>query len=60
MFQTPDFIKESGLSKPHAARVLKILMEHDIVKIISPAKGRRPAIYGFSGLMEIIESEQSH
>jgi len=58
MFQTPDFTKESGLSKPHAARVLKNLVEHDIVKIISPAKGRRPAIYGFSGLMEIIESEQ--
>lgn len=58
MFQTPDFTKESGLSKPHAARVLKNLMEHDIVKMISPAKGRRPAIYGFIGLMEIIESEQ--
>ena len=58
MFQTPDFTKDSGLSKPHAARVLKNLMQHDIVKIISPAKGRRPAIYGFAGLMEIIESEQ--
>jgi len=60
MFQTPDFTKASGLSKPHAARVLKNLMEHNIVKIISPAKGRRPAIYGFRGLMEIIESEQSN
>ncbi len=58
MFQTPDFTKASGLSKPHAARVLKRLMQQDIVKIISPAKGRRPAIYGFAGLMKIIESEQ--
>ena len=58
MFQTPDFTKASGLSKPHAARVLKRLMQQDIVKIISPAKGRRPAIYGFVGLMKIIESEQ--
>jgi len=58
MFQTPDFTVASGLSKPHAARVLKKLMQHDIVKTISPAKGRRPAIYGFNGLMEIIESEQ--
>lgn len=57
VFQTPDFTKASGLSKPHAARVLKNLMQHDIVKTISPARGRRPAIYGFSGLMEIIESE---
>ena len=58
MFQTPDFTIASSLSKPHAARVLKTLMQHNIVKIISPAKGRRPAIYGFTGLMEIIESEQ--
>ncbi len=58
MFQTPDFTVASGLSKPHSARVLKNLMKHDIVKIISPAKGRRPAIYGFAGLVEIIESEQ--
>jgi len=57
MFQTPDFTKASGLSKPHAARVLKSLLQHGIVKIISEAKGRRPAIYGFGGLMEIIENE---
>lgn len=58
MFQTPDFTKASGLSKPHAARILKKLMQQDIVKLISPAKGRRPAIYGFAGLMNIIENEQ--
>lgn len=57
MFQTPDFTKASGLSKPHAARVLKSLMQHNIVKIVSLAKGRRPAVYGFMELMEIIESE---
>ena len=58
MFQTPDFTDASGLSKPHAARVLKSLLQHGIVKIFSDAQGRRPAIYGFVGLMEIIESEQ--
>jgi Fic family protein len=58
MFQTPDFTHASGLSKPHAARILKNLSEHGIVKKISPAKGRRPAIYGFTDLMAIIESEQ--
>ena len=58
MFQTPDFTKASGLSKPHAARVLKKLMQHNIVKMVSPARGRKPAVYGFAALMEIIESEQ--
>lgn len=58
MFETPDFTTYSTLSKPHAARVIKNLLTHNIIKTISPSKGRRPAIYGFSRLMEIIESEQ--
>ncbi len=55
MFETPDFTRASGLSKPHAARVLKNLLEHKVVKTISSASGRRPAIYAFTALMEIIE-----
>jgi Fic family protein len=55
MFETPDFTKASNLSKPHAARVLKQLLENKIVKTVSPAKGRRPAMYAFTALMEIIE-----
>jgi len=58
MFETPDFTRASGLSKPHAARILKKLMHNGIVKTISPARGRRPAIYGFTSLIEIIKSEQ--
>jgi len=56
MFETPDFTKASNLSKPHAARVLKNLVGNKIVTTISPAKGRRPAVYAFSALMEIIEN----
>ena len=48
MFETPGFTRASGLSKPHAARILEKLMQHGIVKTISPAKGRRAAIYSFS------------
>ncbi|WP_457575783.1 Fic family protein [Desulfomarina sp.] len=58
MFETPDFTQHASLSKPHAARVLKNLLKNGVVKIITPSKGRRPAIYGFTRLMEIIESEQ--
>ncbi len=55
MFETPDFTKASNLSKPHAARVLKKLVENKIVQTITPAKGRRPAVYAFTALTEIIE-----
>ena len=54
MFETPDFTKSTKLSKPHAARIIRNLLEHKIIEIISHAKGRRPAIYAFSPLMEII------
>jgi len=55
MFETPAFTKASGLSKPHAARVLKKLLESKIVKTVSSARGRRPAMYAFTALLEIIE-----
>jgi len=45
-------------NKGGRARVLKNLLKNAIVKTILPSKGRRPAIYGFTRLMEIIESEQ--
>jgi Fic family protein len=57
MFETPDFTVASGQSKPHAARVIKNLLEHKIIQTVSPAQGRRPAIYVFSPLMNIIQSK---
>ena len=55
-FETPDFTKASGLSKPHAARILKKLLENNIVQVLSQAQGRRPSLYAFKALMEIIEN----
>lgn len=55
IFETPDFTNASGLSKPHAARILKNLLENGIVKTVSPAKGRKPAMYAFTDLLDIIE-----
>jgi Fic family protein len=55
MFETPAFTKASNLSKPHAARVLKKLLENNIVKTVYPARGRKPAMYAFTALLEIIE-----
>ena len=54
MFETTDFTRESGLSKPHAARILKNLLKNITIETITPAKGRRPAIYVFAPLMEVI------
>ncbi|VEN73887.1 Fic family protein [Candidatus Desulfarcum epimagneticum] len=54
-FETPDFTKSAELSKPHAAKVIKNLLENQIIDIVSPAQGRRPAMYSFKPLMEIVK-----
>ena len=56
MFETPDFTASSNLSKPHAARIIKKLLSNNIIKVIPPAQGRRPAIYAFTALMEIVQT----
>lgn len=55
IFETPDFTESTGLSKPHAARVIKSLLDNHIINIVAPAQGRRPAMYSFLPLMEIIQ-----
>jgi Fic family protein len=55
IFETPNFTESTKLSKPHAARVIKSLLENKIINIITPAQGRRPAMYSFLPLMKIIQ-----
>jgi len=56
MFETPDFTSASNLSKPHAARIIKKLLEHEIISVSSAPKGSRPAIYSFFPLMKVIQN----
>jgi Fic family protein len=57
LFETSDFTESTELSKPHAARVIKRLLENEIINIVTPAQGRRPAMYSFLPLMEIIQQK---
>ena len=44
IFETPDFTESTKLSKPHAARVIKILLKNKIINTVTPAQERRPAM----------------
>ncbi|MBC2704537.1 Fic/DOC family N-terminal domain-containing protein [Desulfobacula sp.] len=55
IFETPNFTESTELSKPHAARVIKNLLENKIIDTVTPAQGRRPAMYSFKPLMEIVK-----
>jgi len=55
LFEPHDFAETIGLSKVHAARIVKTLMNNHIIDLVSPAQGRRPAMYSFRQLLEIIK-----
>ncbi|MCP4722962.1 MAG: hypothetical protein GY860_26210 [Desulfobacteraceae bacterium] len=50
IFETPDFTESTELSKPHAAKVIKSVLENKIIGTVTPAQGRRPAMYSIKPL----------
>jgi len=50
-----DFKKKAMIPKPTAARILKILSDQNVLKIIRQARGQMSAIFAFSRLLDIVE-----
>jgi Fic family protein len=53
IFSSPQFVTRSGVQKASAARILAVLAEHGILRVIRPGLRHRPAIYAFRQLLEI-------
>lgn len=56
-FQGPWFMKYSGIPRPSAARILKLLIEGEILKVAVRGRGRRPGIFVFRDLINIAEGK---
>lgn len=54
MFRNSRFVKFSGIPKPTARRMTRLLAENDLLRTVIPASGRRPAMYAFEPLLEIV------
>lgn len=59
MFENPKFRNnrftgKSGIPKPTATRISRVLSENGILKQVIPAAGRSPAMYSFEPLLEIV------
>jgi len=54
IFTTTDFQKNSGIPKPTTARMISTLRDEKIIDTIEEASGRKPAIYIFRSLIDII------
>lgn len=56
IFNSPEFVKYSGIPKASAHRMLGQLVEGKILEILVEGQGRRPTTYLFKELLDITES----
>lgn len=58
VFQSTAFIREGEVPAATARRILGVLKSEDVLSVIRPAAGRRPAILAFPGLINIAEGRE--
>jgi Fic family protein len=56
IFSSPQFVVRSGVSKASAARILGVLADHGVLRVVRPGLRRRPAIYAFPELLDIVNA----
>lgn len=56
VFRNNQFTSRSGIPKPTASRFTKLLVEADLLRTIEQPSGRRPALYAFEPLLELVRS----
>jgi Fic family protein len=56
IFSSPQFVGRSGVSKASAARILGVLADHGVLRVVRPGLRRRPAIYAVPELLEVVNA----
>jgi Fic family protein len=54
VFRNNKFTSNSGISAATAARFTRILLDVGIIRTVEEASGRRPALYSFEPLMNLV------
>ena len=54
VFRTSDFVAAKEIPSRSARRLLSVLSEGGVVEEIAPARGRRPAVFRFPRLLELL------
>lgn len=54
IFRNNRFTSNSGIPGPTAARFTRMLLEKDLIRTVEEASGRRPAMYAFEPLLELV------
>lgn len=58
IFSTPTFLANSGIPRPTANRILKLLRREGLLQTIMEGRGRRAGIYVFRELLNIAEGRE--
>ncbi len=59
IFNSTDFIKASGIPRPTATRILRVLKEESILQVWQESRGSKPAVYGYADLLNVAEGYQA-
>jgi len=54
IFRNNIFTRKSGIPEATAHRFTRILVEKELLRTLEPAAGRRPALYSFEPLLQIV------
>ena len=55
IFSSTSFVSTSGISAPTSRRILKILQQNGVLKIIVEGHGRQPSFFAFPELLNIVD-----
>lgn len=55
IFNSTDFTTSSGIPKPTAARILRVLRDEQILQVWQESRGSKPAVYGYADLLNVAE-----
>ncbi len=58
IFHASAFLQDAEIPEPTARRILNTLVKNNVLTLVSPASGRRAAIYAFPRLLNIAEGKE--
>jgi Fic family protein len=58
IFSSTNFIAGSDVPPPTGRRMLALLAESDLIRVIRPGRGRRPTVFAFAELVNIAEGRK--
>ena len=59
IFFSTHFVRAAGIPQPTARRFLGVLQEGEILKLVSPGRGRRASMLIFPALLNIAEGQET-